>query len=110
MLLKNEIKIGETYAWDIDDMISSIHPGTITVKILGIAEHRENSCLVTVESVQTSELFNTDSGHLTTLDRVEKMLEAYQNIILTENNSYSYNKKINKMIAVSNLKLMEQVS
>lgn len=60
----SEIKIGRIYHWDVSNLMTSIHKGTKTVKVLSITQRVNANPLVTVLSVETKELFKTDIGHL----------------------------------------------
>jgi hypothetical protein len=95
MLLKNEVKIGEIYGWDVECMTGSIHKPTKTVKIM------EVDSLLVVECQQTGQLFSCGTHMLTTAERIKKMYEGYKNTIINNSESemelYSYNKTLKRL-------------
>lgn len=84
MLLESEIKVGEIYVFNPHHHLG-LHQGTYTVKLLEI-NHDE---ICTVESQQTSELLTCGTHMLTTLERANKMYDAF---CLIENQDYSIKK------------------
>ncbi|KKU58789.1 MAG: hypothetical protein UX83_C0011G0001, partial [Candidatus Wolfebacteria bacterium GW2011_GWE2_47_12] len=50
--------------WDVRNMISSIHNGTKTVKVLSMINRINASPLAEVKSIETGEIFSTDIAHL----------------------------------------------
>lgn len=96
MLLDNEIKIGEVYAYDIEHNLSSLHMGTYTVKLIDI----QPDGLLLVESVETGELFMCGKHTLTSLGRIKRMIKGYENVNYEELEDYEkwlYDKRIKRM-------------
>jgi hypothetical protein len=109
MLLKEEIKIGEIYGWDVEGMTSSIHKFTKTVRIKEFETifdkdyktgETNKRIMLTVECQQTGQLFSCGIHMLTTVDRIRKMYEGYKSTIIDKKESkielYSYEKTLNE--------------
>lgn len=60
----NEVKVGKIYFWDVLNSMSSIHTGTKTVRVLSFIPRMNANPLVTVQSMETKEIFKTDVSHL----------------------------------------------
>jgi hypothetical protein len=85
------VKVGQIYAYDVDGMVSTCHPGTYTVEVLAVHErHRPSASffdndyddgspiapLVDCKSIQSDEEFSCDAGHLTDISTLCKMYQA----------------------------------
>ena len=93
MLLENEIKIGEVYAWDVDTMISSLHIGTYTVKLLSVDDGAG-----ILESVESGEVFTSSLHHLTSIDRIKRMYDVYASTETEDSHTkWSRDRKIERM-------------
>lgn len=60
----SRVEVGKIYFYDVIGMISGLHNGTKTVRVLNLIERETAKPLATVQSVQTNEVFECDSGHL----------------------------------------------
>jgi len=60
----NKIEVGRVYYFDIRNMLTSLHIGTKTVRVLSIKARNNASPLAEVRSIETGETFYTDTGHL----------------------------------------------
>jgi hypothetical protein len=60
----NQIKVSKIYYFDMENMLSSIHNGTKTVKVLNLYQRNNSNPLAEVQSIETKEIFNVDIGHL----------------------------------------------
>lgn len=100
MLLKSELRIGDTYAWNIDGLIKDLYPDTTTVTLLEI-----EGKLLTVESHQTGECFTSHMTYIFTLERCRKMLAMCNG---TKDLQKAKAKMISKLLEVNTILICSQ--